>query len=240
MSGYRRRTVLNNASTQTSMLFTGLLLSAAIHVAALAVWRTDVSPVLFYSAPPMQLELIVDANVDVSQAALMQQPIEPVEPRVVAVEAQPQIQIRNKDEVPATDDMHAAQPAQQAVATRTVEPAAVAAVVAQPQNTLTVASQDHRAEQHRRLLELIYVEISKHKFYPYMAKRRGHQGMVKLNFVMHADGQVSDIAVTETSQYALLDDAARSAIRAISPFRVAGQYLQGEHRYDVNIDFRLN
>ena len=93
---------------------------------------------------------------------------------------------------------------------------------------------------HKQLLQLIYMEINKHKHYPYIAKRRGREGLVKLNFVMHPDGKVTDIAIVETSHFAVLDNAARHAVQAISPFRVAADYLDSYHRYDVNIDFRLN
>jgi TonB family protein len=96
-------------------------------------------------------------------------------------------------------------------------------------------------EQHRnQLLKLIYLEINKHKHYPFMAKRRGKQGLVRLNFVMHPDGQVSDIAIVQSSRYALLDEAATRAVQSISPFRLAASYLDQVHRYDVDIEFRLN
>jgi len=95
-------------------------------------------------------------------------------------------------------------------------------------------------QEHQQLLQLIYMEINKHKHYPYIAKRQGREGLVKLNFVMHPDGEVTDIAIVETSHFAVLDNAARHAVQAISPFRVAAEYLDSYHRYDVNIDFRLN
>jgi protein TonB len=94
--------------------------------------------------------------------------------------------------------------------------------------------------EHKQLLQLIYMEINKHKHYPYIAKRQGREGLVRLNFIMHPDGEVTDIAIVETSRFAVLDNAARHAVQAISPFRVAAEYLDSYHRYDVNIDFRLN
>lgn len=90
------------------------------------------------------------------------------------------------------------------------------------------------------LLKLIYLEINKHKHYPYIAKRQGREGLVKLNFVMHPDGKVTDVAVVETSHYAVLDNAARRAVEAISPFHLATEYLDSYHSYNVSIDFRLN
>ena len=73
-----------------------------------------------------------------------------------------------------------------------------------------------------------------------MAKRRGNQGLVRLKFVMHPDGQVGDIAIVQSSRYALLDEAATRAVQSISPFRLAASYLDQVHRYDVDIEFRLN
>jgi len=116
-----------------------------------------------------------------------------------------------------------------------IEPVVEQAVAIDRENAVAGTQQEHQ-----QLLQLIYMEINKHKHYPYIAKRRGREGLVKLNFVMHPDGKVTDIAIVETSHFAMLDNAARHAVQAISPFRVAAEYLDSYQRYDVNIDFRLN
>ena len=94
-----------------------------------------------------------------------------------------------------------------------------------------------RADQLRRF---VYEAINREKRYPYMAQRQRREGLVKLNFVMHPDGKVTNIAVVQSSRFAILDNAAKRAVEAISPFQLAAEYLQVQHNYNVDIDFRLN
>ncbi len=95
-------------------------------------------------------------------------------------------------------------------------------------------------ENQDALMQLVYQAISEHKHYPYMARRLGQQGKVTLNFVMHPDGQVTDVVVRESSRYTVLDRAAEEAVVAISPFAMAAEYLTYEKVFDIAVDFRLN
>jgi len=106
---------------------------------------------------------------------------------------------------------------------------------AQPQRQ--PQQQGQRADELRKF---VYEAINRQKHYPYMARRQHREGRVKLNFVMHPNGTVTDIAIVESSRFHLLDKAAMQAIEAISPFHLAAEYLTMQQHYDVGIDFRLN
>lgn len=95
-------------------------------------------------------------------------------------------------------------------------------------------------ENHDALMQLVYRAVNQHKHYPYMARRMGQQGKVSLNFVMHPDGQVTDVVVVESSRYSVLDRAAEQAVVAISPFAMAADYLDYEKVFELAVDFRLN
>jgi protein TonB len=95
-------------------------------------------------------------------------------------------------------------------------------------------------EMHESLLQRVYQAINQHKRYPYMARRLRQQGKVILNFVMHPDGQVTNVVIIESSRYSILDKAAEDAVVAISPFALAADYLDYEKTFDVAVDFRLN
>lgn len=95
-------------------------------------------------------------------------------------------------------------------------------------------------ENQDALMQLVYRAINQHKHYPYMARRLGQQGKVSVNFVMHPDGQVTDVVVVESSRYSVLDRAAEQAVVAISPFAMAAEYLSYEKVFDIAVDFRLN
>lgn len=97
-----------------------------------------------------------------------------------------------------------------------------------------------RNSNHEQFVSLLHQAIDKHKRYPYQAQRQRREGMVKLQFVVHPDGQVTDVSVVESSRFDVLDEAARKAVNAISPFQLAANFIYEQHMYDVDIDFRLN
>ena len=90
------------------------------------------------------------------------------------------------------------------------------------------------------LSQFVYEAINQHKRYPYLARKQRREGRVKLNFVMHPDGKVTDVAIVQSSDFTVLDNAAKQAVEAISPFALAAEYLTVQHLYNVDIDFRLN
>ena len=90
-----------------------------------------------------------------------------------------------------------------------------------------------------QLLSLVYQEINRKKHYPYRAKRQRREGLVKLSFVLHPDGKVTDISVVESSQFSVLDRAAQKAVEDISPFMLAADYLSYQQAFNVDVDFRL-
>ena len=106
-----------------------------------------------------------------------------------------------------------------------------------PQQGQQYSNSGNRADQ---LGKFVYEAINRQKHYPYVARKQRREGMVRLNFIMHPDGQVTDIAIVQSSQYDILDKAARRAVEAISPFQLAAEYLSMQHKYNVDIDFRLN
>lgn len=95
-------------------------------------------------------------------------------------------------------------------------------------------------EEKQMLLSLLHREINDRKQYPYLAQRQKRQGRVSLNFMLHPDGRISDIAIIESSRFGVLDHAAQSAIEKVSPFRLASRYLQQTELFNVDIEFRLN
>jgi TonB family protein len=93
---------------------------------------------------------------------------------------------------------------------------------------------------HEQFVSLLHQAIDKHKHYPYQAQRQHREGLVKLQFVVHPDGQVTNVSVVESSRFDALDNAARDAVNAISPFQLAENYINEQKIYDVDIAFRLN
>ena len=115
--------------------------------------------------------------------------------------------------------------------------------VAQPVRTVaaTMASnpnlQQEETDRHIRssVMELITRELT----YPAIARRKGWQGVVKLQLHIEADGSITDLQVDETSGYSILDNAAMKCLQLAS-LPGAAQWLQG-HTIDivVPVEYRL-
>jgi protein TonB len=97
--------------------------------------------------------------------------------------------------------------------------------------------QQEETDRHlrRSVMELITREL----IYPAIARRKGWQGVVKLELHIEADGSITDLQVDETSGYSILD---RAALQCLQLARIPGatQWLQG-HAIDivVPVEYRL-
>lgn len=177
------------------------------------------------AAVTVQVELM--APVSMSQDEL--QVKQPISEKVIAtpekVEAEPETQKESHRQiVPATK----------------VEKPVEADVVSDYSDAQPTQKHQQVGQRADELRKFVYEAINREKHYPYMARRQRREGMVKLNFVMHPNGKVTDIAIVQSSRFAVLDKAAKRAVEAISPFHLASQYLTMQQHYDVGIDFRLN
>ena len=61
--------------------------------------------------------------------------------------------------------------------------------------------------------------IEANKKYPKQAKRRRQQGQVKVSFILHGDGNISNICIVKSSGSKILDRAAMTAISDIGRFK---------------------
>ena len=113
----------------------------------------------------------------------------------------------------------------------------LASATAQSETVIEKINSDNNV---RQLLTLVYQEVNRHKRYPYIARKQGREGLVKLNFILHPDGRVTDVAIVESSRFTVLDRAAQKAVEDISPFLMAAEYLSYQQSFDVNLDFRLS
>lgn len=88
----------------------------------------------------------------------------------------------------------------------------------------------------------LYAEASLHNTppaYPASARARGIEGKVLLEVDVSPEGSARDVAITASSGYALLDNAAQGAIRTwrFIPASNHGQSI--EARIEIPIEFRL-
>lgn len=74
------------------------------------------------------------------------------------------------------------------------------------------------AEYRRANFGAIREKIIGSLHYPTLARRRGWSGQVEISFTIVPNGTVSDLRVTSSSGFSVLDDAALAAIRRAAPF----------------------
>ena len=79
-------------------------------------------------------------------------------------------------------------------------------------------------EEHLR--ESILRLVSSRFHYPVLARRKGMQGIVRLQVRIESDGRISGLQVQRTSGYAVLDQAALRSLRLAS-VPDAAQWLNG-------------
>ncbi len=98
--------------------------------------------------------------------------------------------------------------------------------------------EDNGSEQY---FALVRFRIERQKRYPIRAKRRQLEGKARLSFVIHADGGITDLKISETSHYRLLDRAALEAVKEAVPFpRPPERVFKGSVRIEIDIVFTLS
>jgi TonB family protein len=75
----------------------------------------------------------------------------------------------------------------------------------------------------KRILELVSSRFN----YPVLARRKGWQGIVKLQVHIESNGRISGLHVDQTSGYPVLDQAALQSLQLAS-VPDAGQWMQGQ------------
>ena len=128
--------------------------------------------------------------------------------------------------------MRKASPAQTRPATAAIETATTAAAVAS--NPVL-----QREETDRHLRSSVMELVSRELTYPAIARRKGWQGIVKLELHIEADGSITDLQLAESSGYSILDRAALQCLQFAS-LPGAARWLQGRTiDIVVPVEYRL-
>ena len=96
-----------------------------------------------------------------------------------------------------------------------------------------------REEQDQHLRACVMNLITRQLTYPAIARRKGWQGVVKLELHIESDGQISSLHIDETSGYTVLDKAALQSLQ-LGNVPDAAQWLQGKTvDIVVPVEYRL-
>lgn len=91
--------------------------------------------------------------------------------------------------------------------------------------------------EHEELLAYIKGFISKNLVYPPMARRRNIQGTVGVSFEIEESGELAFITVNRSSGSSILDNAAVSLIKKISPLK--NIMINRKLSLNINIEYKL-
>lgn len=79
----------------------------------------------------------------------------------------------------------------------------------------------------KRISAALQHELAKRFEYPWLARKRGWQGLVTLSLKVAENGDLSDWAISRTSGYAVLDRSALDCARRITRLPEAARWLDG-------------
>jgi protein TonB len=206
-----------------------LFLSVAAHAAFLAAWHLPAyTP--GSSGHVMQLSVIQRAGSNSAQApaeitsrsapvnaVLPEQAIKPVTEPAGTATAKTKMPAQQYKVPPSLPRASPAQIQSAAAATDTASTSA------------TVASNPvlQQQETSRHLRNSVMNLISRKLTYPAIARRKGWQGVVKLELHIEADGAITRLQVGETSGYSILDKAAVQCLQLAS-IPDAARWLHGQ------------
>jgi protein TonB len=212
-------------------------LSVAVHTAALVSWSpSEHAPghsgqVLLLAVSNRTGEAVVqqqDLTASHSQSApeqtLLRQPAAPLPENTAAPVRQQSVEppaVRLPVEAPALAQEHTERSWHPAPATQAAS---------------TTLSREQQ-EQHLRASVMDF--ITQRLSYPAIARRKGWQGVVKLELHIEPDGLISDLHIDETSGYAVLDEAALQSLQ-LANIPNAAQWLHGETaNIIIPVEYRL-
>jgi protein TonB len=202
--------------------------SVAAHAAVLIAWQT---PVYTPGNSGHVIQVSVNQYTDKSSRQASRRVEQPADPgpehstpaRVVTNTATHRKQV--------TQPVHSTSKQQRPI-TRPVMPAAAVAAVTS-KAVITHADTDRHLRN--SVMELITRELT----YPAIARRKGWQGVVKLEVHIEPDGSITDLQVEETSGYVILDKAAMHCLQLAS-IPDATRWLQGQAiDIVVPVEYRL-
>ncbi len=94
-----------------------------------------------------------------------------------------------------------------------------------------------KMEAEKTILSILHAAIATKQNYPDSALELKQSGTVQIRFLLYPDGHLEHITVIQSSGIISLDEAALNAVRAISPVKEVGKYLQKEDYFSVNVVF---
>ena len=93
--------------------------------------------------------------------------------------------------------------------------------------------------QKKTYIGMVMAQLSKHKQYPAIERRREREGVVIVYFKVNPDGSVSDLALRKSSPIESFNQEALNTVRKAAPFPIVEANKNGL-RLAISIDFKID
>jgi len=241
--------LLSNVYTVTrSPIYFILLLSIAIHAIVIFAWvqtknglfvsepanpstqqNITLIPVLLKAASVQKININKKtANKPVKKETAQQNPLQRPGIKILTVKktVQHKQHVKQKKQIPQTQKN---KPVKTTAARTSVKITTTTNKPQQPAPEKTVAN---RQQIQRHIRKQINLKLAFSRYYPAIAVRNQWQGTVSLGIHVHANGQLSQVRVLNSSGYRILDQAAVSGIMKINILPDTRTLLNGNN-FDV-------
>ena len=211
-------------------------ISIAAHLAVLFAWQSAYTP--GHTGHTVHLSVIQQTGNNSEQAPLFTETAAQPVPDNTVVSKPAETPPTKVVETLATVQEIAAHPAHK-TKTKTKQSSPVAQPVRTVAATMTSNTSLQQEETDRHIRSSVMELITRELTYPAIARRKGWQGVVKLELHIEADGSITELQVDETSGYSILDNAAMQCLQLAS-IPGAAQWLQGQAiDIVVPVEYRL-
>lgn len=106
-------------------------------------------------------------------------------------------------------------------------------------NDFVVGASDDQASGALDFRAQLLAHIAKFQTYPLQARLQHIQGRVALSFLLARDGSVSDLRISQSSGFPILDEAALQAVMQAVPLPAIPANLTAPLQIDLPVDFTV-
>jgi TonB family protein len=103
---------------------------------------------------------------------------------------------------------------------------------------VSVKQEKQEQQAQKTLLTLLHNAIAAKQNYPESALDLKQTGTVVIQFLLAPTGELTHISLLKSSGFTSIDQAALMAVRAASPIKKAGIYLQAEKYFSLEVIFK--
>lgn len=226
-----------------SLLSWAILCSLLVHAVMLFGWQTK-QPEIVFSSQPLSVRVVAGKKRSPSPDRAALGAVETEPSTAQAASQTPAVAQRiptlKKPHTPSAARTETKPAVTAAQTPQSVPQSPPVHAVSDPQASSEDSETENRSSVNISLLAHLREALSRHFTYPPLARRRGWEGEVVLEFVLRPNGRIDAIEVTKSSGFGLLDRSARNALAKVGRLPVTGLHLVSARTLELPVQYQLN